>query len=113
MRKPGRTRLLLLDGPAVLGRGEMDAIDARRGNRTLREGLVAAMRAKAIRRLPVEALTVQLGAMLDRAALAGETGASEADHAAVVAAVIGGLARWGQSRQQKNPASPPGFSIPS
>lgn len=93
MRRPGRTRLLLLDGPAVLGRAEMDAIDARHGNRTLREGLAAAMRTKAIRRLPVEALTAQLGAMLDRAALAAETGASEGDHAAVVAAVIGGLAR--------------------
>ena len=44
MRWPGRTRLLLLDGPAVLGRAVMDEIDARHGNRTLREGLVAAMR---------------------------------------------------------------------
>ena len=38
---PGRTRLLLLDGPAVLGRAEMDAIDDRHGSRTLREGLAA------------------------------------------------------------------------
>ena len=46
MRAPGRTRLLLLDGPAVLGRAAMDAIDNRHGNRSLREGLVAAMRAQ-------------------------------------------------------------------
>src|SRR5690349_12045502 len=37
MRAPGRTRLLLLDGPAVLGRAGMDEIDGRHGNRTLRE----------------------------------------------------------------------------
>ncbi len=34
MAEPGRTRLLLLDGPAVLGRSGMDEIDNRHGNRT-------------------------------------------------------------------------------
>ena len=89
MSAPGRTRLLLLDGPAVLGRETMDEIDARHGNRTLREGLAAAMRAGAIRRLPLGPLTSMLGAMLDRAALDGD--ASD-DHIRVVSAVVGGLA---------------------
>jgi len=92
MAAPGRTRLLLLDGPAVLGRSAMDEIDARHGNRTLREGLAAAMRAGAIRRLPLGPLTSMLGAMLDRAALDCETGGGEAESRQVVEALFAGLA---------------------
>lgn len=92
MQAPGRTRLLLLDGPAVLGRKAMDEIDARHGNRTLREGLAAAMRAGAIRRLPLGPLTLMLGAMLDRAALDRENGDSEADRRKVIEALFAGLA---------------------
>jgi AcrR family transcriptional regulator len=92
MRVPGRTRLLLLDGPAVLGRAAMDAIDNRHGNRSLREGLVAAMRAQAMTRLPVEALTALLAAAFDRAALAIEAGGSAEDYRAVLMALIDGLA---------------------
>ncbi len=92
MRAPGRTRLLLLDGPAVLGRKAMDEIDARHGNRTLREGLAAAMRAGAVRRLPLGPLTSMLGAMLDRAALDRENGVGEAEARQVVEALFAGLA---------------------
>lgn len=88
---PGRTRLLLLDGPAVLGRAEMDAIDNRHGNRSLREGLVAAMRKQSMKRLPPEALTALLAAAFDRAALAIEAGASGEDYRAVLTALIDGL----------------------
>ncbi|MER8507072.1 helix-turn-helix domain-containing protein [Mesorhizobium sp. M0199] len=91
MRAPGRTRLLLLDGPAVLGRAAMDAIDNRHGNRSLREGLVAAMRSHSMTRLPVEALTALLAAAFDRAALAIEAGASIEDYRAVLIALIDGL----------------------
>ncbi|MER9683041.1 TetR/AcrR family transcriptional regulator [Mesorhizobium sp. M0184] len=91
MRAPGRTRLLLLDGPALLGRAAMDAIDNRHGNRSLREGLVAAMRSHSTTRLPVEALTALLAAAFDRAALAIETGASIEDYRAVLIALIDGL----------------------
>ncbi|QDC00153.1 TetR/AcrR family transcriptional regulator [Mesorhizobium sp. 8] len=93
MRAPGRTRLLLLDGPAVLGRTEMDEIDARHGNRTLREGLVAAMRSGAVRKLPVDALTLLLAALFDRAALAADAGAPADDHRQVIAALIEGLGK--------------------
>ncbi|MDX8441672.1 TetR/AcrR family transcriptional regulator [Mesorhizobium australafricanum] len=92
MREPGRTRLLLLDGPAVLGRATMDEIDNRHGNRSLREGLVAAMRAQAMTRLPVEALTALLAAAFDRAALAIEAGNSPEDYRTVLMSLIDGLA---------------------
>ncbi len=92
MRAPGRTRLLLLDGPAVLGRAAMDAIDNRHGNRSLREGLVAAMRARTLQKLPAEALTALLAAAFDRAALAIEAGGSSEDYRAVLMALMDGLA---------------------
>jgi len=97
MRTPGRTRLLLLDGPAVLGRAAMDEIDNRQGNRSLREGLVAAMRAQAMTRLPAKALTALLAAAFDRAALAIEAGASGEDYRTVLIALMDGL----------SPAPPP------
>ena len=102
MRAPGRTRLLLLDGPAVLGRAAMDAIDNRHGNRSLREGLVAAMRANTMTRLPAEALTALLAAAFDRAALAIEAGAPAEDYRSVVMALIDGLSR--NPRQAPRPA---------
>ncbi|MDG4902093.1 MULTISPECIES: TetR/AcrR family transcriptional regulator [unclassified Mesorhizobium] len=97
MRAPGRTRLLLLDGPAVLGRAAMDEIDNRHGNRSLREGLIAAMRARSMVKLPAEALTAVLAAAFDRAALAIEAGASAEEYRAVLIALMDGL----------SPAPPP------
>lgn len=93
MAVPGRTRLLLLDGPAVLGRPAMDAVDARHGGRTLREGLAAAMAGGALRRLPLDAATALLSAAYDRAALAVEAGADPAELRAVLAALLEGLGR--------------------
>ena len=91
MRAPGRTRLLLLDGPAVLGRAGMDEIDNRHGNRTLREGLVATMRAGAMQKLPPGALTALLAAAFDRAALAIDAGAPAAEYRKTLIALIDGL----------------------
>ncbi|TIV45645.1 MAG: TetR/AcrR family transcriptional regulator, partial [Mesorhizobium sp.] len=65
--------------------------DNRHGNRSLREGLVAAMRAQALTRLPAEALTALLGAAFDRAALAIEAGAPAEDYRAVLIALMDGL----------------------
>ncbi|MCT8991235.1 TetR/AcrR family transcriptional regulator [Chelativorans sp. SCAU2101] len=93
MAVPGRTRLLLLDGPAVLGRAVMDEIDGRHGNRTLRDGLAAAMQAGAVRALPLEPLTALLAAAYDRAALAIETGADAESFRTVLAALIRALGR--------------------
>lgn len=91
MAVPGRTRLLLLDGPAVLGRAEMDAIDARHGGRTLREGLAQAMDNGVISQLPLDALAALLGAAFDRAALSMESGANGGDYDEVIGALIRGL----------------------
>ena len=92
MRLPGRTRLLLLDGPAVLGRPALDEIDSRHGNRTLHEVLAGMMDAGEMRRLPLDALTELLGAAFDRAALAIEAGAPAAAYRESLAALIDGLA---------------------
>lgn len=91
MSVPGRVRLLLLDGPAVLGRAVLDEIDSRHGNRTLREALRTMMEAGAMRPLPVDPLTELLGAAFDRAALAIEAGASTEDYRKSLFALIDGL----------------------
>lgn len=91
MTKQGRTRLLLLDGPAVLGRAEMNAIDDAHGARTLREGIGEAMRAGAMRPLPVDALTAVLAAAFDRAALEIEAGGRKRDFRQVIDGLIEGL----------------------
>lgn len=93
MATPGRTRLMLLDGPAVLGQAEIDRIDLEHGgSAALRLGLGLAMKAGVIRRLPLDALTSALAAAYDRAALAIAGGAPAADHTAVMAAILDGLA---------------------
>lgn len=89
MQDPGRRRILLVDAPAVLGRGELDAIDARHGLRTLVEGLGAAMGAKAIRELPLQPLAHLFGALFDRAALADAEALP--DYRKAVRALIRGL----------------------
>jgi AcrR family transcriptional regulator len=91
MRAPGRTRLLLLDGPAVLGRAVMDEIDGRHGSRTLREGLAAAMHSGTMKTLPPEALTGLLAAAFDRAALAIDAGAPAGEYREALIALIDGL----------------------
>lgn len=102
MQYPGRTRLLLLDGPAVLGRLEMDAIDDRHGNRTLHEGLAAAMQSREMRRLPIGPLTSLLGAAFDRAALAIEAGGDRQSFRTAIHALIEGLLEPGsQYGEQK------------
>jgi AcrR family transcriptional regulator len=91
MAVPGRTRLLLLDGPAVLSRAVMDDIDGKHSARTLREGLAIAMSEKGMKKLPLDALTALLSSAFDRAALAVEAGAKPADLNAALAAIIDGL----------------------
>ncbi|SPC08634.1 putative TRANSCRIPTIONal REGULATOR, TetR family [Cupriavidus taiwanensis] len=69
MTVPGRTRLLLVEGPAVLGLREMLALDGANAARTLREGLeVAGIDAGGVAPL--------LSAAFDRAALEIEAGAN-------------------------------------
>ncbi|TKT80325.1 TetR/AcrR family transcriptional regulator [Aquamicrobium sp. LC103] len=95
MAAPGRTRLLLLDGPAVLGRAAMDEIDGRHAARTLRTGLAAAMGSGELPELPLDALTALLSAAFDRAALAVEAGGDAGDYRKTLEAMISGLVRRG------------------
>jgi AcrR family transcriptional regulator len=90
MRVPGRTRLLLIEGPSVLGLAEMKALDQDTAARTLAEGLRAAMAPEA--GLPLAALTDLLSAAFDRAALAIEAGGSAETYSAAIALMIRGLA---------------------
>ena len=91
MAEPGRSRLLLVETPAVLGPAEAAAIDAEHAGRTLREGIEAALAIGAIRPLPIAALVTLLGATFDRAALAISEGTPRSDCAAVLTAVLNGL----------------------
>ncbi|RFA29206.1 TetR family transcriptional regulator [Alkalilimnicola ehrlichii] len=99
IRERGRTRLLLLDGPAVLGRARMDEIDAAYGGRTLEEGLAAAMEEKSMPHLPLAAIAAMLSAAFDRAALAIDSGAdAQAYREGLVALIDGVVGGSGQER---------------
>lgn len=92
MSERGRTRLLLLDGPAVLGRAEMDEIDGRNGTRSLKAGIVFAVREGALSKTtPIDALTHLLSSAFDRAALAIDAGGAPKDYRKALAALIDGL----------------------
>ncbi|MDQ6436459.1 helix-turn-helix domain-containing protein [Mesorhizobium sp. LHD-90] len=93
MTLPGRTRLLLLDGPAVLGRAGMDEIDDRHAARSLRAGILFAVRSGDLPRdLPVDAATHLLSSAYDRAALAIEAGGDADAYRAALAMLIDGVA---------------------
>ncbi|MBS0426773.1 MAG: TetR/AcrR family transcriptional regulator [Proteobacteria bacterium] len=72
MTAPGRTRLMLVDGPAVLGLAEVMEMDDAAAAATLAEGLAAAGVAPRGVALPV--LADLLSAAFDRAALAVDAG---------------------------------------
>jgi AcrR family transcriptional regulator len=67
MAEPGRTRLLLIEGPVVLGRKAMDDIDRETSAATLVEGLAAAIGRPAD--IMIRAQAELLAAAFDRAAL--------------------------------------------
>jgi AcrR family transcriptional regulator len=66
MAERGRTRLLLVEGPAVLGPAEVEALDARHFASSLEEGLRAALRRD---RVFTAGLARLVSAAFDRAAL--------------------------------------------
>ncbi|WP_367394771.1 TetR family transcriptional regulator [Cupriavidus sp. Agwp_2] len=77
MTVPGRTRLLLVEGPAALGLRETLALDDANAARTLREGLDAAG-VGGQGEVALRALAPLLSAAFDRAALEIEAGADAA-----------------------------------
>lgn len=90
MAKPGRTRLLLLDGPAVLGTDMMRAIDKETSEASLKQGLQALLSGSR-NSAQAETLAILLSAAFDRAALAIETGADRRQCEDAIAALIDGL----------------------
>lgn len=88
MGESGRVRIMLRDGPAVLGQGELDKIDQTTSADTLRRGLVEAMDAGEIRKLPIDALTVQMSALFDRVAYAISEGDDPREHLEVLDAIF-------------------------
>ena len=93
----GRTRLLLVDGPAVLGRDAMRRIEAGNGDLTLREGLEDAMACGELPKLPVEPLTSLLSAMFERSALDIADGGDMKIHNKTLSAILVGLSHLSKS----------------
>ena len=75
MREPGRSHLLLVEGPAVLGLREMNSIMASRDGEQLRLGLQGLLQHDP--NLPLEALADVIAAAFDRAAFAVSEGRAE------------------------------------
>lgn len=86
MEDVGRVRILLVDGPAVLGPSEMARIDAETGGASLADGLVQALPGTAPARLA--ALSDILSAGFDRAALRIAEGAEAQPYHDAIEALI-------------------------
>jgi AcrR family transcriptional regulator len=69
MQAEGRVRLLLIDGPAVLGRSLLASIEQRHGEASLRLGLQEVLSENGLSVLQVDVLAALVSAMLERAAL--------------------------------------------
>lgn len=95
MGAAGRTRLLLIDAPAVLGHAEAKAIDMCHSASTLREGLSLAIGARMLPDLPLDPLTGMISAAFDQAALDIEAGGSRAEWEVVLARMLEGLMQRG------------------
>lgn len=91
MAVPGRTRLLLLDGPAVLGLDELGAIDRENAEGTLRKGLSDYLSERGKPLDLLAPLTVLVSAAFDRAAVAIATGGNRMDYERAIAALIDGI----------------------
>jgi AcrR family transcriptional regulator len=89
MEVEGRTRLLLLEAPAVIGLPATVQIDAENAEATLRAGLEALLpQASAL----LGPLTTMLSAAFDRAAIAIEAGGSREDYEQAIATLLDSLA---------------------
>lgn len=91
MAVPGRARLLLLDGPAVLGHAEMAEIDRETGGEELRQGLAFAVEQGALAPVPLDAMAAILSAAFDRAALAIAEGGVAEDYKAAIRTLLAAL----------------------
>jgi hypothetical protein len=89
MMAEGRTRLLLIEAPAVLGLPATATIDAENAEATLRAGLAAMLPQAGAMLAP---LTLLLSAAFDRAAIAIEAGGERREYEQAIAVLLDGLA---------------------
>lgn len=89
MDQPGRVRILLIDGPAVLGIEEMARIDAATGAAELGQGLTETL--PGMDPAQLAALTEILSAAFDRAALRIASGAAAGPYVDAILGLIEGL----------------------
>ena len=92
MAVPGRTRLLLLEAPAVLGVEGAGMIVSDNAEGKLRQGLADLLAGSGNEPL-VTPLTALLSAAFDRAAIAIEAGSERTAHEAAIGALLDGLVR--------------------
>ncbi|MBN9237016.1 TetR family transcriptional regulator [Mesorhizobium hungaricum] len=104
MQVGGRTRLLLVDGPAVLGREAMRQIEGQHGDANLKIGLEEAMAEGSLPRLPIEPLASLLSAMFERAALDVADGTAPADVLTALRQILTGLTASDQGSAGQNNA---------
>jgi len=91
MAADGRTRLILIEAPTVLGREKLLEIEDRHTRETLRSGIAEAMAAGDIASLPPDALIEILSSVFDSAALNINAGIPADDIMQVVHGIIDGL----------------------
>lgn len=93
MRVAGRVRLLLIEGPAVLGQEDMRQIEGRNGDASLKIGLGAAILQGTLPSLPLDTLSSLLSAMFERAAMDAAEGRDPAEVLLVLEQILRGLGR--------------------
>jgi len=90
MSEAGRARLLLLEGPAILGVQAMEELDRRTGQAELRQGLQSAVQSAGVK-VPLDALTAVFSAAFDRAALGIVLGGSSEDYRQAIRILAEGI----------------------
>lgn len=88
MRVVGRTRLLLIEGPTVLGFEDMKQLDEETTALTLKHGLEAALSQHRSSTTAIDALADVLSAAFDRAALAIDAGGDAKRYRTAIAHMI-------------------------
>lgn len=88
MTVPGRTRLLLIEGPAVLGHAELSGIEADTSEGSLATGIAAAFGNAVPADMSLPVLAALLSAAFDRAALAIAQGADAEAYKRTMAALL-------------------------
>ncbi len=88
MAVPGRSRLLLLDGPFVLDPAKISEVYARTSRKQLLEGLIIAMKNDPTKIEDLTPLAELLSAAYDRAALAIAEGAPKEEYTRMIELII-------------------------